>query len=155
MHDGDEEQFTDDEQRALSILVEMIIPASDEYSVPGASDELIFNTILIDAERRRPRIIAALSALDDLAFENHGAGFVDLSNEQREGIAQTFRDSHPANANLIVALTTQCYYRDDRVVVALGMEPRPPHPEGYTVEQGDWSLLDPVRTRAEFYRKTK
>ncbi|MBT5812390.1 MAG: gluconate 2-dehydrogenase subunit 3 family protein [Rhodospirillaceae bacterium] len=155
MHDGDEGKFTDDEQRALSILVEMIIPESDEYGVPGASDVSIFSTILIDAERRRSRIIAALSALDDLALENHGAGFVDLSDEQREGVAETFRDSHPANANLIVALTTQCYYRDDRVVVALGMEPRPPHPEGYTVEQGDWSLLDPVRKRTEFYRKTK
>ncbi|MBT5665705.1 MAG: hypothetical protein HOJ06_10210, partial [Rhodospirillaceae bacterium] len=71
MHDGDEGKFTDDEQRALSILVEMIIPESDEYGVPGASDVSIFSTILIDAERRRSRIIAALSALDDLALENH------------------------------------------------------------------------------------
>jgi hypothetical protein len=153
MNDGAEGQFTDGEKQTLSILVDMIIPASEEYGVPGASDDLIFSTILSDAERSRPRIIAALSALDDLALEDHGAGFSNLSNEQRTKVTEIFRDSHPANANLIVALTTQCYYRDDRVVVSLGMEPRPPHPEGYTVEQGDWSLLDQMRTRAEFYRK--
>jgi hypothetical protein len=35
---------------------------------------------------------------------------------------------------------------------SLGMEPRPPFPTGHEVEQGDWSLLDPVRKRAKFYR---
>ena len=56
--------------------------------------------------------------------------------------------------DLIANLTVQGYYRDDRVMLSLGMEPRPPHPDGYEVEQGDWSLLDPVRQRDEFYRRT-
>jgi len=51
-------------------------------------------------------------------------------------------------------VTAQCYYRDDRVMLSIGMEPRPPHPLGYVVEQGDWSLLDPVRGRDDLYRKT-
>jgi hypothetical protein len=46
-----------------------------------------------------------------------------------------------------------CYYRDDRVMRSLGQEPRPPFPKGHVVEQGDWSLLDPVKRRAPFYRK--
>ena len=51
--------------------------------------------------------------------------------------------------NRIVLL---CYYRDDRVMVSLGLELRPPFPKGHVVEQGDWSLLDPVRTRQPFWR---
>jgi hypothetical protein len=47
----------------------------------------------------------------------------------------------------------QCYYRDDRVMRALGQEPRSPFPKGHVVEQGDWSLLDPVKNRAPFWRK--
>jgi hypothetical protein len=43
-----------------------------------------------------------------------------------------------------------CYYRDDRVMVSLGLEARPPFPKGYVLEQGDWSLLDPVRARKPF-----
>ncbi|CAN5132580.1 hypothetical protein BH10PSE6_BH10PSE6_56580 [soil metagenome] len=46
-----------------------------------------------------------------------------------------------------------CYYRDDRVMRSLGQEPRPPFPIGHVVEQGDWSLLDPVKQRAPFYRR--
>ena len=44
------------------------------------------------------------------------------------------------------------YYRDDRVLRALGHEARPPFPKGYVVEQGDWSLVDAVRSRAPFWR---
>jgi hypothetical protein len=48
-----------------------------------------------------------------------------------------------------------CYYRDDRVMLSLGQEPRAPFPKGHTVEQGDWSLLEPVKRRAPFYRKVR
>ena len=47
----------------------------------------------------------------------------------------------------------QCYYRDDRVMRSLDMEVRPPFPKGFEVEQGDWSLLDPVRARPKLYRE--
>jgi hypothetical protein len=46
----------------------------------------------------------------------------------------------------------QCYYRDDRVLRALGVEPRPPYPRGRVLEQGDWSLLDAVRSRPRMWR---
>ena len=39
------------------------------------------------------------------------------------------------------------------MLISLGLEPRPPHPAGYEVEPGDWSLLDPVRAGAMVYRK--
>jgi hypothetical protein len=38
---------------------------------------------------------------------------------------------------------------------ALGQEPRAPFPKGHVVEQGDWSLLDPVRARKPLYRRVK
>jgi hypothetical protein len=37
---------------------------------------------------------------------------------------------------------------------SLGMEVRAPFPKGFEVEQGDWLLLDPVRARAAFHRRT-
>jgi hypothetical protein len=46
----------------------------------------------------------------------------------------------------------QCYYRDDRVMRALGVEPRPPYPKGPELEQGDWSLLETVRSRPRMWR---
>ena len=54
---------------------------------------------------------------------------------------------------MLSRLILQCYYRDDRVLLSLQMERRPPFPKGFQVEQGDWSLLDPVRARKPFYRE--
>ena len=41
----------------------------------------------------------------------------------------------------------------DRVLRSLGLELRPPFPKGYTLEQGDWSLLDPVKARPSMWRR--
>ena len=59
---------------------------------------------------------------------------------------------HLAALAYLTRIILQCYYQDDRVMQSLGMEPRPPFPEGFEVEQGDWSLLDPVRGRPKLYR---
>jgi hypothetical protein len=145
--------FTDDEQRMLALLADKIIPASAEYGVPSAGDPAIVTTILSDAARHRDRLCAALTALDAMARDAHDAGFLELDNAQCDAIVAAFREARPADADLIAALTAQCYYRDDRVMQSLGMELRPPHPAGHTVDQGDWSLLDPVRQREALFRK--
>ncbi len=145
--------FTEDETRTFAAIADMVIPANIEYGVPGAGDPLVVAEILIDAERHRARLRAALDNLNAMAQDRHGLAFVDLTATQRKGITETFRESHAGAANLIANLTTQAYYRDDRVMLSLGMEPRPPHPLGFSVEQGDWSLLDPVRERESFFRK--
>jgi hypothetical protein len=46
----------------------------------------------------------------------------------------------------------QCYYRDNRVFRALGIELRPPYPKGRQLEQDDWSRLDAVRNRPRMWR---
>ena len=42
-------------------------------------------------------------------------------------------------------LVYSTYYQHPRVVEALGLEARAPHPKGHVVEETDWTLLDPVR----------
>lgn len=41
------------------------------------------------------------------------------------------------------------------VLRSLDMEPRPPFPKGFAVEQGDWSLLEPVKRRGRLYREVR
>ena len=45
-----------------------------------------------------------------------------------------------------------CYYRDDRVMRAPGVESRPPYPKGRVLEPGDWSRLDAMRGRKRMWR---
>ena len=148
-----EVSFTDEEIQALTIAVEMIIPASDEYSLPGASDSAIFADILATAGARQGPVGAALSTLDGLAHESQDNSFSALDQDAKDGVTETFRRWHPAEADLLATITVQCYCRDDRVLRALNVETRPPFPIGFILCEGDWSLLNPVRERPGFYRK--
>jgi hypothetical protein len=137
------------EIREFSAFAGTMIPASTRYGVPGANDDAIFADILKSLDRDRDDIGRALARLAALA----GGSFADLPAERRLAVANSFRaEGGPALA-AIARVILLCYYRDDRVMHSLGQEPRPPFPKGHAVEQGDWSLLDPVKARQPFYRR--
>ena len=142
-HDLDPQQIRD-----LRALAAAIIPPGPAYGVPGAYDELIFGDILKSLERDHDDICRALAHLATLA----GGAFADLEPARRTEVAAAFRQSGGAPLAALVRVVLLCYYRDDRVMRSLGQEPRAPFPKGHVVEQGDWSLLDPVRARAPMYR---
>ncbi len=100
--------------------------------------------------RDAPAVGAALDHLARLA----GMPLAKLDASRRDAVAQEFRASGGAAAAALVRVVLQCYYRDNRVLRSLGLELRPPFPKGYELEQGDWSLLDPVRARPVSLRKT-
>lgn len=141
--------LTAEQVRDLRALAGTIIPASAIYGVPGADDELIFKDILSSLERDHGDICRGLAHLAALV----GHGFADLEPERRPELAARFREVGGAPLAALVRVVLLCYYRDDRVMRSLGLEPRPPFPKGHVVEQGDWSLLDPVRARPPMYRR--
>jgi hypothetical protein len=91
-------------------------------------------------------------ALDRLA-RLAGMPLAGLDAARREVVAAEFRASDGAAVATLARVVLQSYYRDDRVVRSLGLELRPPFPQGYTLEQGDWSLLDPVKARPSMWRR--
>ena len=137
-----------DQTRSLRCLADMMIPTSAEYGVPSAGDDAIFADILQSLGRDALHVENALQALDEIG----GGPFADLDAERREAIAARWRDTGGEALTSLTRIILQCYYRDDRVMRSLGMEPRPPFPKGFEVEEGDWSLLDPVRARPKLYR---
>ena len=134
--------------RELRALAGTIIPPSAAYGVPGADDEKIFNDILKSLERDRGDVCRALAHLAALS----GGAFAELGPQRRTEVAAAFREVGGPPLAALVRVVLLCYYRDDRVMRSLGQEPRPPFPKGHVVEQGDWSLLDPVRARPPMYR---
>lgn len=136
--------LSEHEIRTLRCVAGMMIPASTTYDVPGADDDTIFVDILRSLGRDAPQVQAALAQLDSLA----GGTFADLPAKTRTQVAARFQDAGGTPLTFLNRAILQCYYRDDRVMRALGMEPRPPFPKGHAVEQGDWSMLEPVRARS-------
>jgi hypothetical protein len=133
----------------LRAVAAMIVPASSEYNVPGADDAVIQADMLTTFGRDTPMVREALDHLARLA----GMPLANLDAARRDAVAREFRASGGAAAATLTRVVLQCYYRDDRVLRSLGLELRPPFPKGYELEQGDWSLLDPVKARPPTLRR--
>jgi hypothetical protein len=141
--------LTADQQRSLRCLADIMIPASAKYRIPGAGEDAIFADILRSFGQDAHYVRDVLQMLDRLA----GGLFADLAPARRDAVATQLREQGGTALTMLSRIILLCYYRDDRVMRSLDMEIRPPFPKGFEVEQGDWSLLDPVRQRPPFYRK--
>lgn len=142
-------ELTPAQRDDLRTIAAMIVPASDEYKVPGADDSAIQADMLATLGRDTALVAQALDHLARLA----GKPLASLDAAKRDSVAQEFRATGGAAAATLVRVVLQCYYRDDRVLRSLGLELRAPFPKGYVLPDGDWSLLDPVKQRAGTLRR--
>jgi hypothetical protein len=128
-------------------LAGMIVPASAQYRVPGADDPVIFADIVKSIGRDHGAIVAALARAAEVA----GGAVAGLDAAGQARVTAALQGEAGA-VGVLVRQVLLCYYRDDRVMVSLGLEPRAPFPKGHVLEQGDWSLLDQVKARKPFWR---
>jgi hypothetical protein len=140
--------LTSAEWRDLRRLAALMVPASAEYGVPGADDEAIFADIVRSLGRDRDAVRKALAMLREIA----GSDFADLDQAKAEAAAMALLGREGPVVAALGRTVLQCYYRDDRVMRALDLEPRPPYPQGRELEPGDWPLLDAVRGRPRMWR---
>jgi hypothetical protein len=132
------------EARKLHRVAGIMIPASEAFGVPGADDPAIFIDIVRSLGRDTADVRTALAALGDQ--------FADLDDAGAEAAANVVLGRDDPIAAVLGRVVLQCYYRDDRVLEALGLEARAPFPKGHVLEQGDWSLLDAVHARPKLWR---
>jgi hypothetical protein len=140
--------LSDAEKANLAAMSARMIPASAEFKVPGADDPLIQADFAKSIGRDATAVHNTLALIEKLA----GGNLAALPEAQQDEICAKLREQGGIDLTLTTRIVLQCYYRDDRVMISLGMEPRPPFPKGHTLPQGDWSLLDPVRARGKIWR---
>jgi hypothetical protein len=146
MADDPASELAPAELRDLRRLVGFMVPSSTDYRVPGADDAAIFADIVRSLGRDQSAVRKALAMLRDMA----GGDFAAMGEAEATAMALLRREGPEITA--LGRAVLQCYYRDDRVIRSLGLEPGPPFPRGHAVEQGDWSLLDAVRKRPPMWR---
>jgi hypothetical protein len=146
-----ESTLSDTEIRDLRDIAGTMIPASPAIGMPGAGDPAIQTDLVRTLGRDLPQVRAAIAAI---VRESEGA-FADLDRDRQEALISDYHAHGGAAARALGRVILAAYYRDDRVLVALGQEARAPFPKGHSIEQGDWSLLDPVRRRAPFWRNDR
>jgi len=135
------------ERAVLYRLLDLMIPASPDRRMPSAG------TLDLYADRGRlsdaaiATLCDGLRELDELARTHQGCGFDALEHGRAMPLVDEYRSQAPAFFAVFVTQSAARYYQSDQVMVALGLEPRPPWPQGHELPDGDWSLLDPVRER--------
>jgi len=143
----DDFRLSADEERLLVGLLDAVLPASADGRLPGAGQldlvEQIARTVR-ETPMLRPVVEYGLTALGELAAKRADGDLRAVLEEFAAG------DQFFMPAFLFLVYST--YYQHPRVLEALGLEARPPHPKGYEVAPNDLSLLDPVRQRGPIYR---
>jgi len=145
----DKTGLTPADREDLRAISAEIVPASSDYAVPGADDPAIQADVLATLGRDAALVREALEQVRAMA----GGSFSALAPSRREAVAMALREAGGKPVATLARVVLQCYYRDDRVLRSLGLEPRAPFPMGNVLQDGDWSLLDPVRARVPFWRR--
>ena len=135
--------YSEDERLLLTRLCNLMIPARQDR--PSAADPELFKEILSRLSTHASVLKPALASLATLALEKLAA------NEQVTLINQ-YREGYPLFFQIFESQVIQAYYANSAVLTSLGVNAPSPYPGGYDVEETNWSLLDPVKGRAPFYR---
>jgi hypothetical protein len=140
--------LTASEREDLRAVAGTMVPANSELGMPGADDPAILADIEKSIGRDLPLVREALAAIKARA----AGDFAGLEHDRREALVNEWYRAGGRPAAALGRAILSAYYRDDRVLMAVGHEARAPFPKGYTLEQGDWSLLEAVKKRPAFWR---
>lgn len=143
--------LTAEERRALACVLDALIPQSSDGRLPGAGRAGVathVENVLRTLPDLRTMVVEGLRELDGQARAQHGRPFVECGESERAALV-----AMQGFGYALVPHTYVGYYQQDRVLEAIGMEPRPPHPKGYALPENDLSLLAPVQALGKRYRE--
>ena len=149
---GSDAVLDSDQQRTFGAILDMIIPASGDGRFPSAAETDVLGYVAKTDPKLLETVRIELDRLNTMSENLHGLVFGDAHETVRQELLDEIRGKEPQFLRGLAVQTVTCYYQDDRVMEAIGMEARPPFPKGYEVVAGDLSLLDPVRARGQVYR---
>lgn len=146
-------KLNEEQKNTLNVLLNLIIPPSEDGKMPGATDVGFFS--YVHNENIESFIQEILILTIDESHINFGKEFSALSSDEQSQLIKKMRRNHFRFYNGLAAHVIQCYYQHDDVCRAIGLEARPPFPDGYVVEEWDILLLEPVFFRGKIYRETE
>ena len=144
------ENLNVEQKKILIVILNMIIPRSEDGKMPGAIDVGFFT--FIDNTEKFFWIKEGINKIIDEAQNKYGNNFSNLDVSEQTEIINQLRRTYFRFFNNLTIQVMQCYYKNENVLESIGLEGRPPFPNGYQIEKGDLSLLEPVFLRGKIYR---
>ena len=137
----------------FNAILDWLIPIDPDKKMPSLVDLGASRELLIRPENRW--LDGALLQLNKLSNEKYKIGFSGLSESERASILSentSFWNEIIARVGPLVLIF---YFQNEAVLNALGLESRPPFPNGHSVAGGNWDMLEPVYLRGQIYRDVK
>ncbi|MFQ5382611.1 MAG: gluconate 2-dehydrogenase subunit 3 family protein [Dehalococcoidia bacterium] len=153
MHDNSKDDVVSEDQLlALTSVLDLIIPASDDRRLPAAGQLGLASYVWTHTAESRPLFVQGLAAIDRVASSRGVSGFAALSVQDQLDVLGELDAAESAFLPILIFHTYAGYYQDAGVIEALGLSSGSPFPNGYEVTTTDLSILDPVRRRSRLYR---
>jgi hypothetical protein len=150
MFNNNVESLDEEQERTLSAVLNLIIPPSEDGKMPGAVDVNFF--AYMHHANLLPLIREGLINIVEESHNKYGQEFGLLSSDEQEQLIDGLRRRYFRFFGSLTNGVVQCYYLHDQVLKGIGVDVRPPFPQGYLVEEGDLCLLESVYERGQIYR---
>ena len=135
-------------------VLDRIVPRHDR--LPGAGELGVATYVdgVIGKSAALKRLFSVgLRAIEERSHDSKGEGFSELSDVEKDAVLRQVESDIPDFFEKLVQHAYTGYYIRPEVIELLGLEARPPQPQGYEVAPGDLSALDNVRKRGRMYRE--
>ena len=128
--------LSEQQQSLLAALLDALIPASKDGTMPSAADVDFKYYLSTQAADFVADLTSILGQLDP--------ALPDLSLSERCERLTEFSANEPQAFQNLLSRVYDCYYQDDRVRSEIGVVTGAVFPQGNRIIPGDLALLDPV-----------
>ena len=146
--------FLSSDQRVLTeAVLDRLVPGTGTIPGAGQANTADYLDGVVGASPELSRLFSIGLHSIEACAESRGSSFVEMNDDQQDEVLRDIEDTESEFFETLLMHTYNGYYSNPDVVEALGLEARPPQPQGHTVELGDFSALEAVVSRGQAYRE--
>ena len=144
----------------MKSVLNQIITADEKY--PGAGDlglvgyidKAIGGSRLSSQSNLELRRLFAdgVTMLEQVSMTSYSSSFVDLTRDEQIRVLLLVEEDFPQFFSALKRYTYDGYYTNPQILQIAGAPLRPPQPLGHSLDSGDLSSLDSVRSRGKIYK---
>ncbi len=135
----------------LHVIIDAMLPGDPELGMKSGS------TIDFGGYLGRHNLVDIadefVAMLDKICIEKYSLSFVNLDAAQKMQVINACKLVNVRLFTCFVGHLLRAYYTTPSVLMQIGAVNIPPFPQGNSLAQDDWSILEPVYERGQVYRE--
>lgn len=135
----------------LKMVIDTMLPGDSVLGMPSAST--IDFEIYLKQHSLNQLSFDFIQMLDKVCEEKKGMAFVDLDEVQKMQAINACKLMDVRIFSAMVGHLLKAYYTAPGVLIRIKSGSVPPFPNGNSIEEDDWSILEPVYERGLVFRE--